>query len=97
MIQDFTYNGSNYRLFPFDENTGFNFNKNTGVLTVFENDVVGSCTPEHPLFAWQKQDFTDEEILIGFAGNTDKTITEILSELEIDVSEINDFLIVQTI
>lgn len=91
-------NNKNYTMFPFDEKSNFIVNQATGVLTVSnENEIIGYCNAVMPLFAWQKHDFTDEGIMLDFAGNTDKTITEILSDFEIDVSEMNDFLIVRTV
>lgn len=91
-------NNKKYTLFPFDEKSNFIVNQATTVLTVSNGDgIIGTCNAVIPLFAWQKYDFTDEGVMIDFAGNTDKTITEILSDLEIDVSEMNDFLIVRTV
>lgn len=91
-------NNKKYTLFPFDEKSNFIVNQATGILTVSnENGIIGSCNAVMPLFAWQKHDFTDEDVMLDFAGNTEKTITEILSGLEVDVSEMNDFLIVRTL
>jgi hypothetical protein len=97
-MEIFNFNEKKYTLFPFDEKSNFQLNRTTGILTVSnENEVIGSCNAVMPLFAWQKHDFTDEDIMLEFAGNTDQTITEILSDLSIDVSEMNDFLIVRTV
>lgn len=97
-MEIFNFNNKKYTLFPFDEKSNFIVNQVTCILTVSnENEIIGSCNAVMPLFAWQKHDFTDEDVMIEFAGNTEKTITEILLYLGIDVSEMNDFLIVQTI
>ena len=97
-MQIFNFNNKKYTLFPFDEKSNFIVNQATAVLTVAnENEMVGSCTATMPLFAWQRADFADEDVMIDFAGNTEKTIDEILSELQIDVSKMNDFLIVKTV
>lgn len=97
-MEIFNFNSKKYTLFSFDEKSNFIVNQATGFLTVSnENEIIGSCNAVMPLFACQKQDFTDEDIMLDFAGNTGETITEILSDLYIDVSEMNDFLIVRTV
>lgn len=94
-MKKFTYNGENYCLFPYGKN--FRNYTSEGSMVITDGEITESCPIKEPIFCCQKLDFSDEEVMVEFAGNNEKTIEEILSELEIDVSEMNDFLIVRTV
>lgn len=97
-MEYFTYNSKKYCLIPF-----YSYSSSMvtdGTLTVREHgEIQYVCNVDltNGLFLFERFDFNDEDVIVRFAGDSESTIDEILEDLEIDISGMNNFLIAQTI